>query len=779
MQSVFHLPPQCADDAEQFRRHIERYRSGAVSDAELRAYRVPLGVYEQRENGTYMLRVRLPGGMLLPHQLRAMAEASRRFGTGVLHVTTRQDVQIHRVALDDVPGAFDVLHSAGLSTRGGGGNTVRNITACAAAGVCPDERFDVSAFPAALTEFLLPDPLSYQLPRKYKIAFSGCPKDCAAATVNDVGFIAARHNGTDGFAVYVAGGLGARSRVADLLEPFVPADRAHVVAEAVKRVFDKHGNRKNRHEARLRFLAEKIGIEKLRGLYRAEVEAVSASGAALPAVEPLPAPTEPGSGSTTAGRPTFPAWRRRNVVAQKQPGFHQVFLPLWLGDIAADRLEALAGVVERFGEGALRSHQAQNLVLRWVPETRLSELHAQLDDPGLAAAEPPVLRGLIACTGAATCRLGIGLSRGLARAIREELEQTGWDLDALGDLRIHISGCPNSCGNHRIADIGLFGAARRVRGRLVPYYVVQLGGVVAEGSTALAEGNRAVPARNVPPLIVALLDAYRRQRDDGSFTQFARTHGHRLLEQLAERFAPVPDYEVASEFYFDWDAQQPFSLAGRGAGECGAGVFDLIEVDLASAEQALAEDRRLDAVVAASRALLVTQGQQADEPADALRLFVRHFLDEGLVGESLRGLAARAQQVVAAGEPADAFRPPAAEAAAYVEAVRQLYANMDPSLRFTSVAKPAGEAQAAPPVPEDPAGRPPDEEVDYRGVVCPLNYVKTKMVLNRMQPGQVLAVLLDEAGARNVPESVSQDGHRVLGVEQEQDHWRVLVCKAG
>jgi len=781
MDSLFKLPPQCADDPQMFRRQIERYRSGAISAAELRAYRVPLGVYEQRESDTYMLRVRFPGGVLLPHQLRALAEVARRFGTGILHVTTRQDIQVHRVALDDVPAAFELLYEAGLSPRGGGGNTVRNITACSSAGVCPEEQFDVTGHAAALTEFMLPDPLSYQLPRKYKIAFSGCRRDCAGATVNDLGLIATRRNGTEGFTVYVAGGLGASSRVADLLEPFVAADSIHLVAEAVKRVFDKHGNRKNRHRARLRFLAEEIGLERLRELYRAELEALAASGPSLPPRPVFRPPSPPAPTAALAPRDSFARWRRRNTSPQKQAGFHQAIIPLWLGDIPAERLEQLADLVARFGEGALRSDPAQNLLVRWIPTEQLPEVHARLEQIGLGAALPPVLRNLVSCTGAATCRLGICRSRGLANAIRNALQEASWDLDILGELRIHISGCPNCCGRHRIGNIGLYGAARRTAGRLVPHYVIQLGGQVAEGSTALAEGDRAVPARNVPALLVELLDAYRRQRGNGSFRQFAETAGHTLLEELADRYQQVPPFDRQPEYYHDWDAEEPFSLAGRGPGECSAGVFDLIEVDLASAEGALREKRLLDAVVLASRALLITQGQQADNPVDALQLFLRCFVEQQLVDQSLRAVVEQAQQAILADQPADALAASETEVAALVGAVRRLYENMDPSLRFTPVGKPAaataGRAPAGERQPAERSSDQPHREVDFRGVACPLNYVKTKMALDRMESGQVLSVLLDEAGSRNVPESVAKDGHRVLAVEQRKDHWQVLIRK--
>ncbi len=783
MQTIVHLPEIFADDSRRFAEEIQRLNSGEISFTQFRSYRVPLGVYEQREADTYMLRVRFPAGGVLPPQMRVLADASRKYGNGVLHVTTRQDIQIHRVLIDDVPPAFTDLWAAGLSTRGGGGNTVRNIVGCHNAGVCRGELFDVSPHAVALTEFLLPDPLSYQLPRKYKIALAGCGNDCPGATVNDVGLIARRRNGSTGFAVYVGGGMGASSRVADPFEEFVPAEEIHLVAEAVKRVFDKHGNRKNRHKARLRFLMDKIGVEGFRELYEGEMAELRKSPPPGLEVRPLPPCERAVPAGETQPAEQFAAWRRRNVVPQKQEGYHlvQVFLPL--GDIAADTLEKLADVAEQHGEGMVRTTQWQNLVIRWVHENELADLHAKLDALGLAQSEPPVLRDMIACAGASTCKLGIGLARGLAGAVRDALLAGDFDLHGLGELKIYISGCPNSCGRHPIGDVGLFGAARRVEGRLVPHYVLQLGGKVAEGETRLAEGKQTVPARNVPALLVELLEAFGRSEQCPDFAGFLQAQGLQLADALAAKYRDVPDFQEDRNYYYDWGAEELFSLAGRGPGECGAGIFDMIEVDMASARDAVGEQRLFDATVLAARCLLVTRGQEGRDASQVLELFTQFFLDEKLVDDCLRPLIERAQQAAKTPQPADAFTPEPADVSRLVETIVTLYDNMDPSLRFRPAGEesPPAEAESAAETAETaaPAEQPEiTREADFRGVVCPLNYVKTKMVLDRLGSGDVLSILLDEAGAKNVPESVEKDGHDVLSVAQEASHWRVVVRKA-
>jgi sulfite reductase (ferredoxin) len=770
METVYQLPPNSREDVDQFRREVERLSTGTSTAAEFRAFRVPRGVYEQREADTYMLRVRLPAGLLFPDQMRMLADVARRYGTAVLHVTSRQDIQVHRVLPQDIHPALVQLHEAGLSTKGGGGNTVRNITGCCDAGVCAREVFDPTPQVLALTEFLLRDPLSYQLPRKYKIAFSACPQDCAGATINDLGFIARRKGDQHGFAVYVAGGMGASSRVGDLLEEFIPVEDIHRVAEAVKRVFDQHGNRRNRHKARLRFLVEQIGLSRFRQLYQEQLTNLHlddlpprAAREAVRSGSPVsPAPQDPVAG--------FEKWLQRYAEKQRQEDYFLVHIPLLLGDIAAETLQRLAGIVARYGEGALRTTQRQNLVLRWVGRDELPAVHAELQTLGLAGGEAPILANLVACTGAATCRLGICLSRGLARAIRSALAASGLDLDRLGDLAIHVSGCPNACGRHPVADIGLFGAARRVEGRLVPHYVLQLGGSVVENKTRLAVGEDSLPARNVPALVVDLLDRFRGSVEWPDFSRFAQFARDGLLPELIAKHSALPDLGTHKEYCTDWEAKELFSLAGRGPGECGAGVFDLIEVDLQSARDALRQDRRLEATVLAARSLLVTRGEQAENEYRVLELFSKHFLDEHLVAESYRALIERAGHALAPGKSQGPF----AEAAAvskFVAAVEALYRNMDDSLRFKANPEPGAGAQSQQKLVVD-------RRADFRGVVCPLNFVKTKIALATMVSGNVLSVLLDEAGARNVPGSVAQEGHEVLSVEQEQDHWRILVRKA-
>ena len=559
------LPSFFRDDLDRLGEEILRFKSGAIPAAEFRAFAAPRGIYEQREPDTYMLRARCPAGIVLPDQMRALARVSQRYGNGVLHVTTRQDIQVHRVLLDNIHPALVELFEAGLAAKGGGGNTVRNISGCSDVGVCPDEAFDISSHIVALTEALLPDPASYQLPRKYKIAFSGCSRDCSGATVTDLGFIAHVRDGAQGFAVYIGGGLGSGSRVGQLFEEFVPVSEVFRVAEAVKRVFDQHGNRKNRNRARLRFLIQEIGLPKFRELYQSElagiIQPTGVTEASKDLVRHLPVPdtTEP----ALAG---FELWAKRNAVPQKQADYNLVQIPLPLGDIGADRLRQLADVVERCGQRELRATQWQNFVLRWVHTQELPSLHQSLVALELASVDTPVLRNLVACSGASTCRLGICLSRGLSKAIRERISSLGVDLDSLGDLRIQISGCPNSCGRHQVADIGLFGVSRRLHGHMSPHYVLQLGGRMDEGRSRLAEGEMPVPAKNIPSLVSELLLAFQRSPQCPDFDAFLEAGGRALADQLAIEHQSLPSFEENCDGYIDWDATKPLFSDRTSAG---------------------------------------------------------------------------------------------------------------------------------------------------------------------------------------------------------------------
>lgn len=538
------------EDTLAFREKLAAHLRGETGHEEFKACRVPMGIYEHRTDGRFMVRVRLGAGLALPRQLGQVAALSRAHGNGVLHVTTRQDIQIHDVPVESLADVVEGLLDAGLAARGGGGNTVRNVSACPRAGRCPQERFNVAPHAIAVAEYLLQHPGAFSLPRKYKIAFSGCGEDCALASIADLGFFARERNGEQGFKVFAGGGLGGSSRGGIVMEDFIPAHEAMEVAEAVRRVFDRHGDRTNRHRARLRHVLNRVGDEEFRALYHAERDALRAEGLPgdVPALKDLdarfarPAPDAGGDADPEDGDTAH------LVLSEKTPGSVTLRLPLPLGDISADDLEVVVRIAQTHGIGLVGATQQQELLIYGIPRAERTATLALLRETAAFPAFSKPRPRVISCAGASTCKLGICLSRGLAAAVSDEFDRR----DIREDITIRISGCPNSCGGHHIGAIGLEGRAHKHNGRLMPTYRVLAGGAVSEEGAQLAAPLGNVPAKRVPEL---LAEALRR----GTTTPKA-------LRPLVEEFSVIPE-DVPEDYYQDFGANAAFSLAGHGPGE--------------------------------------------------------------------------------------------------------------------------------------------------------------------------------------------------------------------
>jgi sulfite reductase (ferredoxin) len=509
-----------------------------------------------------MVRVRGAAGIFLPHQVRRVAELSKEFGNGIVHMTTRQDLQIHRVMVQDTPTVLEKLLEAGLSSRGGGGNTVRNISACSLAGVCADEAFDVSPYALALTEYLIRERANFNLPRKFKVAFSGCSKGCSLASVADLGFFAKVKDGVKGFAVFAAGGMGSHSKLAEKINDFIPAESIFETAEAMKRLFDKEGDRTNRNKARLRYVMERLGAEEFSRLYRQELEQVRSEGISYPEIN-INKMKQPECDAGVSAEPedaAYRLWKSANVIPQKQQGLFAVRLSFPVGEVSSSALSEIAGLAEKLGDGKIRTNLDQELLLQGVKGSALPDLYETLKEmDGRLTAGRPVKT--VACAGASTCKLGLGLSRALASAIEAELK----DAAPLDGTPIRISGCPNSCGQHPIAPLGLFGSARRINGRLVPYYMVVAGGRRNEDGAALSESLGRVPARLIPALLREFwTEAARVQNDGETLEELIERWGREYLRTLCGKYQHVPPYEEAPEFYRDWGSCHDFTLEGRG-----------------------------------------------------------------------------------------------------------------------------------------------------------------------------------------------------------------------
>lgn len=779
LSGYYEVPASLPDGLQALETWVERYKRGEVSHAKFRGFRVPLGVYEQRTRNTFMMRIRLPGGAVTPAQLKGLARVARRYAVR-LHVTTRQDMQLQNVTLDDIVPLYRGLHALGLTCQGGGGNTVRNIMACPDAGVCPRETFNVLPYAVALTEYLLAFSSSYNLPRKFKLAFSGCPEDGGWATLNDLGFVAARRNGEPGFIVYAGGGMGAYSAVGVKLHDFIPVAEVGYVAEAVKRLFDRLGDRRRKHQARLRFVVKRLGVEQFREEYAQELARVKAE---CPVTLHLHTAEEQPSGPVNIPAETpvddgFQAWRALRVREQRQPGFLQVRLPLPLGDLDPDRLEALAVLAERVGEGALRATPTQDLLFRWVRVEELVYLYNRLRSLGLAAVAPQNLSRLVCCKGAATCKQGLCLSTGVTEAVAAELDRAGVRLEELPEVRVLISGCPNACGHHPSATLGLYGIARRIDDRPVPFYEVLAGGRMENGVRVLAEPRGAVPAKNVPALVRDFLVRYHERHDEfDGFFAFLQTEGDAWLDELVHRYGSVPSYEDNPEFYRDFGREEDFSLAGRGPGECGAGVFDMIESDLEEARCAWTAWQEQDdtaplyhAAASLARSLLVLRGVDPDTREEALTAFEELFVATGWVARRYKFLVKAAHTFAATGNEAP-LREVAEWIPALTERIETLYRSIDADLQFR-VDREEDPTPAAAEAAEEIT------ELDLRGIRCPLNYVRARIMLEEMNPGAVLELRLDDGEPiRNVPASLENDGQEILEMASENGHYRLRVRK--
>jgi sulfite reductase (ferredoxin) len=573
MSKQVHLPRFSEPrDIDEFVATLERFEKGEIGPDQFRAFRLVRGVYGQRQSDVQMLRVKIPFGRLGPDQLEALADVADRYSRGMGHVTTRQNVQFHFLAMRDVEAAMRRLDEAGLTTREACGNSVRNVTACATASVCKSAPFDVTPYAEAVVRLFLRHPLASTLPRKFKIAFSGCPSDCAAAAINDLGFIAqiGGAQGEHGFKVVAAGGLSTSPQAAIVLHDFVPAPHIGRVGEAILRLFDSLGNRENKHRARLKYVLRKLGEEGFRKRYaeiRAGVDAQALGELFLP--EPVTTtPAPPVLRTPDAAVPGYAEWLSSCVLDQEDDGYGVVVARLVLGDVTSNQLRALGRIAVEFGDGTVRLGIDQNVVLPWVDRRSLPALHAALDSVGLARSGVHTARDVVSCPGAETCNLAVTASRSLANAIaaRVELPDVA-GLLAARDTSIKISGCPNSCGQHHVADIGFHGAAKNVQGTTVPVYQLHLGGGVDARGARFGRQVVKIVARRVPDAVAALLKLYETDRVEGEATAafFERVDPKRVLAALGDVLTPPPRGDEAA----DIGETQGFEVK-TGVGECAA-----------------------------------------------------------------------------------------------------------------------------------------------------------------------------------------------------------------
>ena len=575
------------------------FESGELDNAVFTPFRLRQGVYGQRQPDVQMIRVKIPGGILTPEAMEGLGEVSDKYAPlGKGHITTRENVQFHHIPLAECPEVLRLLGATGLTTREACGNTVRNVVGSPYAGVDPEEVFDPTPYLAAYVRFGVRHPITQSFPRKFKSAFTGTDaRDHVSAAIQDLTYVSQIRvvDGVEqrGFKVFCGGGTSIMPRLAKPLYEFVSTDDYLRVALAIWTVFNNADMlRKNRMMARLKVLIDRIGLDEFRDMVDAELENIGPIDPApymeidellreTPPVAPAPngnssIPSPSGGGS---GRGQFHKWRETNVEAQRQEGYYSVMVKPERGNLDGPQFRAIAGIMRRYTGGRARATQEQNLVLRYVPEGYLHNVWEELDRIGLAEADARAITNVVSCPGTDSCKLGITSSMGLAKALRDEMDEWGGDLlddQGVKDIRIKMSGCPNGCGLHHIANIGFHGAALKgPDGQQVPAYELFLGGNYGdnrvEDSRIGARIPRVkVPAKAAPSVLKTIVTYYKSNRADESekFNQFLERVG---LEELTEVAIAAEESAQAaapgSDMYVDWERTNLYKLE-RGEGEC-------------------------------------------------------------------------------------------------------------------------------------------------------------------------------------------------------------------
>jgi sulfite reductase (ferredoxin) len=593
------LNPKWGKEAETevFAQNVKRFRQGKLSEDDFRRFRLQHGAYGSRLQMNYsMVRIKIPSGEINPEQLEKIASLSEAFSIGSAHVSTRQNIQLHWVQLEDVSEVMRGLVEAGLTTREACGNTVRNVMCSHFAGVCPDEAFDATPYAKAIARFFIRNPMCQNLPRKFKINFACCEKH-GLVRIADIGLIPMIKDEVRGFRIYLGGGLGAASFIGHALEDFTPEDKLLPTCMATIRLFDRHGNRENMARNRMRYLVHEMGWEKFQKMAlkeRSIVEMTTADSTAklfdvkgeeelrqlpkaLNSMIKLPMLNEHITLESTA----YERWLHTNVVPQKQAGYFTVFVTLEAGDITANQLRVLAQTIRELSvEGVARNTPQQNFAVRYVNGDELHEFYNRLASIGLASSGALTIASTVGCSGTTSCNLAITNSHRLAKEIQRKFLEIGLDTDDnLRDSTIKISGCPNSCGQHEIATIGFFGGASRIGNAMAPTYTMLFGGSAGEQGE-LGKAIMRVPAKRVIDTIQEIIKTYKQERHDSeTLSQWINkivkgegTGSIRDIEDIKELLLPVtqlPSIEKQPESYKDYGNDGKFS-AKTARGECAA-----------------------------------------------------------------------------------------------------------------------------------------------------------------------------------------------------------------
>ena len=798
------IPEEEARSIDIYEIQLGRVQSEQVAEEVFTEFRLRHGVYGQRDNGSQMIRVKIPYGGLDAKQLEMLADVGEEFSDNIIHITTRQDVQYHYVDINNTPELMRRLASVGITTKEACGNVVRNVTACPLSGVCNEESFDVTPYAQALATFLLGHPDGQDFGRKFKISFSGCHDHaCGFGQMHDIGAVAVtkKKNGQleRGFKMYVGGGLGAVPHRAKVLEEFLPVEELLPISQAMAKVFSRLGERKNRNKARMKFVVAKLGIEEFRRQVYIEREKLRYDPAWTAYLDDLErfneTPLKPPTQLETAKKPEgFEGWYASNVKLQAQPGYAVVQISLPLGDITSDQLRGVADIARRYVKDTIRATVEQNILLRWVSMSDLPAVYNELASIGLGEGDAEKLMDITACPGTDSCKLGIASSRGLAVSLRDHFSSSEMT-ESIKDLRVKISGCPNSCGTHHVANIGFFGSSRRLKGHIAPYYQVTLGGHDMEnaGSYGLAAGK--IHGKHIPEFIEELTGRYLDERtsEDDTFTDYIGRLGKPEIKSILKQYDQIPTYEEDPSYYIDTGDTKEFKLQ-KGVGECAGQLVELVSFKLEEGDRLIYEAgvhleekdfeasvaRAFEAMIRAADGLLTTEGIQYIDDENTVREFRDRYYDTQIFFSAYAEHLFKSLEERGIELNEELTHRRVEEATLFVEQAHNVYGRMqirqeEEQTRSRGRKKESVPARIPEPVVEAESIV---DSMDLKGVACPYNYVQTKIRLEQMSLGELLEITIDDGEPiQNVPASLINDGHKIIDTKKIGQYYRLTIRK--
>ncbi|MDD7984129.1 sulfurtransferase TusA family protein [Lentisphaera marina] len=781
----FELSDEVQEELVEFKGKKENYESGEMSMDAWQKRRLWQGIYGQRQPEVQMIRVKVPYGITNSKQVRQLAAMAEKHSNNVLHITTRSAIQMHYVPFANTPEFIKDLTEVGLTSREGCGNTIRNVTADPFASTGAGQLFDVVPVAKRVVEHSLRNPYAQNFPRKFKMTFSGNEaEDNGHSFMHDVGFIASKiEDGSYKFNVYAGGGLGGRPIGADLVDEDLPVEDALICATAFMRIFNEHGNRENRNKARMKFIKHEWGLDKFIEAYKAEFNRIKESEYGQSLVlsfeeGELALPQDSADVSKVNAFVDDAEWVKNCVRPQNVEDLYTIQVRVDLGDFTSDQARTLSDIADKFGSGEIRTLPSQNIVLTDVKLENVAGIYAELKAAGYANSQFHHITNVVACPGRSTCNLSVTSSKGLAEALNESFKDEA-DIAEVGDkVRINISGCHNGCGRHSVASIGFNGSSRVLGDKAVPCAMMQIGGGVGFGRREMARRVGRVAAKKAPEAVRAVIDHYKSQNSALSLEDWLVEVDVKELKPIIKPFDAVEAYDENPDVYADYQQAEGEEYSPAvGAGECAGGVLNLVGESLDDAHNYITMARKVfdqeffadvifnsqEAMRHAFDAALMQAGEKVSDYKEAFDKYVEFFTSNTVTPDP--------KAILREDTPAEVTFAFAAE---YLQAA-ELFVN-----DFVAVYNKDKDA-CAPflNTEEEKDGRP---FLDLRGIECPMNYVKAKLVLNGLEDGKELAMIIDTGDSfRQVPSSLKKDGHTVVELDPINDNqnYSLIVLKNG